>query len=266
MGSGRPAAEAAAAEKAPARPDDNKFADALAVLDSQRRDRLLEAVAIAARELLNSSDLNVSLPKVAEQIGTAAGVDRVHIFLIDPASGQGDIIQHFAWIVPGLETPPEFRHAKEPMANVGLKTWVEKLGQRETIVGHVRDFDSETRAFFENAGVQSVLSVPVFAEGRWLGLIGLDACHSERDWSAAEIDTLKTVAELVGAAIARAAHLKNMDDANRIVESSPTVLFRLAPDPPFGLTYVSKNVHRYGYSADEMLANAGTLAGTGRAR
>ena len=85
-------------------------------------------------------------------------------------------------------------------------------------------------------------------------MIGFDDCRAERDWSAAEIERIKIVAELVGGAIARAAHLKTMADAKRIIESSPTVLFRLAPDPPFGLTYVSKNVHRYGYSADEMLA------------
>jgi hypothetical protein len=120
MRSGRPTANAAAIKQA--RADEQNLVSALTALDTHRRDKLLEAVAIAARELLNSSDLNVSLPKVAEQIGTAASVDRVHIFLIDAASGQGDILQHFVWIVPGLETPPEFRHPKEPMASVGLKS------------------------------------------------------------------------------------------------------------------------------------------------
>jgi hypothetical protein len=52
------------------------------------RSARLEAVAVTARELLNSSDLNVSLPKVAERIGAATGVDRVHIFLIDDAGLQ----------------------------------------------------------------------------------------------------------------------------------------------------------------------------------
>lgn len=103
--------------------------------------------------------------------------------------------------------------------------------------------------------MKSVLSVPIFAEGRWLGMIGFDDCRSERDWSPAEIDTLKTVAELVGAAVARASHLKTLDDARRIVESSPTILYRLSPDPPFDLTYVSENVTRYGYAADDLLAN-----------
>ena len=255
MSSGRPAANAAAGKGPQPRPGEHDLADALAALDTHRRDRLLEAVAITARDLLNSSDLNVSLPKVVERIGAATGVDRVHIFLVEAASGRGDILQHFVWILPGLPTPPEFQHATESLANVGLKSWVEQLARGETITGRVREFDPEKRAFFELGGVKSVLVVPVFAEGQWLGLIGFEDCRSERDWSPAEIDTVKTVAELIGAAVARAAHLKTMADAKRIIETSPTILYRLSPEPPFDLTYVSENVTRYGYAADDLLAN-----------
>ena len=52
-------------------------------LDNYRNDRLLEAVAFAAKGLLRSPDLKVSLPKVTEQIGQATGVDRAHIILVD---------------------------------------------------------------------------------------------------------------------------------------------------------------------------------------
>jgi diguanylate cyclase (GGDEF)-like protein/PAS domain S-box-containing protein len=254
MTSSRPTGKAAAVETAQLRPGEETFAEALAVLDTQRRDRLLEAVALIARELLNAADLRATLPKVAEQIGVATGVDRVHIFIIDDNGGAGHIEQHYLWAAPDITTPPEFANPTQPLAAAGLGSWVAKLRRGETICGQVRDFDEPARILFESAGVKSVLSVPVFSERQWRGLIGFDDCRSERDWSAAEIDMLMAVAELVGAAIARAAHLKTMADAESIIESSPTVLFRLAPDPPFGLTYVSKNVHRYGYSADEMLA------------
>jgi diguanylate cyclase (GGDEF)-like protein/PAS domain S-box-containing protein len=231
------------------------LAGALAVLDAHRRDLLLEAVAVAAKELLRSPDLSVSLPKVMERLGVATDVDRAHIFLVDGTNGQGDILHHYVWIVSGLHTPPEFRHATEPLANVGLKSWISRLERGEIVTGHVREFDPQKRAFFELGGVKSILAVPVFAEGRWLGLIGFDHCRDEREWSAAEIDTLKTVAELVGAGVGRTAHLKSLADASRIVESSATILYRLAPEAPFPLTYVSRNVRRYGYSAGDLLTN-----------
>ena len=256
--SGATTVKATGARKRTGPNDSQNLAGALARLSDYRRDKLLEAVAIAAKELLRTSDLAVSLPKVVELCGQATGVDRGHIFLIDAATGEGNILQHSVWIAPGIATPPEFRNAREPLVNVGMKAWLAKLERGETIVGHVRDFDREQRAFFERGGVKSVLVVPVFGDGRWLGLIGFDDCQSERDWSAAEIDAINTVAELVGAGIARTVQLKTLADANRIVENSPTILYRLSPQPPFELIYLSQNVRRYGYEADELLASPGT--------
>jgi PAS domain S-box-containing protein len=227
----------------------------LAVLGALRRDRLLEAVAIASKELLRSTDLAVSLPIVIELCGQAIGVDRGHIFLIDAASGPKNVLQHFVWTAPGIATPPEFRNAKEPVANVGLESWIPRLERGETIVAHVRDFDSKRRAFFDLGGVKSILVVPIFADGKWSGVIGFDECHNERDRSAAEIDAINTVAELVGAGMARTAQLKTLADANRIIENSPTILYRVGPEYPFSLTFLSENVKRYGYRADELLAH-----------
>jgi diguanylate cyclase (GGDEF)-like protein/PAS domain S-box-containing protein len=256
MGLRRPAAKAAAAETAPARTDDNQFAEALATLDSRRRDALLEAMASAARELLTSTDLRATLPKVAERIGVATGVDRVHVFVVDGGDA-GEIVQHCLWVVPGVATPDEFRKPTMPMSEAGLASWIPRLARGEAIAGHTRDFEPAVRALFEKASVKSALSVPIFADSRWRGIIGFDDCLAERDWSAAEIDTIKIVAELIGAAIARAAHSQSLADAARIVERSPTILYRLSPDPHFNLTYVSENVRRYGYTPQELLAEPG---------
>ncbi len=240
--------------RAQRRPDNLQGpASALAVLETLRRDKLLEAVASAAKELLRSSDLAVSLPKVAAEIGSATGVDRAHIFLIDEADGDGRVIQHSLWTAPDITTPPEFRNTVEPMAKTGLKSWLPKLKRGEIIVGDANDFESPVRALLEFGGVRSTLCVPVFADGRWLGTIAFDDCHSECDWRPAEIDTIKTIAEMVGAAVARTRSLQNLNDANRIVESSSTILYRVSPQPPYPLTFMSQNAKRYGYKADELL-------------
>src|ERR1019366_7064780 len=90
----------------------SKLDDALAILAAHRRDVILEAVAMSAKELLRSSNLEQSLPKVIEQIGHATGVDRVHILKIDTASpGQGHIVQHHLWSASGISTPPLFKDA-----------------------------------------------------------------------------------------------------------------------------------------------------------
>jgi len=258
MSSGRPATKSAAVEQASApRADQHDLAGAMMRLDAHLRDKGLEAVAVTARDLLNSADLKLTLPKVAEQIGVATGVDRMHIFLVDANRPAIPIQQHYLWTVPDLATPPEFSNPPATMIGTPFEAWVPKFRRGETIFGHVRDFAEPLRGTLASAAIKSILSVPVFSEGQWLGMIGFDDCRNERDWTPAEIETIKIAAELVGAAIARASHLQSLADASRIVESSPTILYRLAPQAPLALTYVSKNVHQYGYDADELLAAPG---------
>jgi GAF domain-containing protein len=152
-----------------------KLADALAMLEAHRRDALLETVAVTAKELLRSSDLKISLPKVAERLGSAIAVDRTHIFLVDPHSPSGRILQHYQWTAPLLSTPPELDDpTQRPMSEVGLGLWVERLRRGGIIASHVRDLNPDARAVLEVGGVKSLLSVPVFADDRWLGIIGFD--------------------------------------------------------------------------------------------
>ncbi len=224
---------------------------------AHRRDAILQAVALSAEELLRSSDLQQSLPRVVERLGRATGVDRVHIFEVDTraAPNGGSILWHFVWSAPGISTPRRFEAPNKPMAEVGLASWVPRLARGETISGHIRDFEEPVRNLFKAGNVQSVLAVPVFADNKWWGLIGFDDCQRERDWLPTEIDAFKTLAELVGAAVARGRGLKILADANRIIENSPTILYRLGPRPPHPLIFLSQNIHRYGYDANELLAS-----------
>jgi len=239
-------------------PDRERLAGSLAILEAHRRGIFLEAIARSAQELLRTSDMTRSVPKVLEQIGHSTNVDRVHMLAVDPAESidEGLIIDHILWSAAGISTPAIFNDARGlTMAEVGLKSWVPMLMRGMSVVGHARNFEEPVRRFFEFGGVKSAVAVPVFAEDRWWGFIGFDDCHSEREWSPSEIDTLKTLAELVGAAVGQTRSLRKLADANRIVENSSTVLYRLSAQKPFELIYLSQNVRRYGYEADKLLTS-----------
>jgi GAF domain-containing protein len=145
----------------------SKLDDALAILAAHRRDAALEAVAMSAKELLRSSNLEQSLPKVIEQIGYATGVDRVHIIEIDTDTSpeHSPVVQHYVWSAPGVSSSINYEEIKNPMAEVGLKSWVPRLARGETVVGNTRDFEPAARTLFERGSVKSVMAVPVFVEG-----------------------------------------------------------------------------------------------------
>src|SRR5262249_51195298 len=74
-----------------------------------------------------------------------------------------------------------------------------------------------------------------------------------RKWSWAEEDTLKTLAHLVGVSITRARYVKELADANMIVQNSPTILYRLRGEPAFPLAYVSHNITKFGHDPARLL-------------
>jgi len=197
------------------------------------------------------------LSKVIERIGQATDVDRIHLFEIDVAASpdQGRILEHYTWSARGIPAPAVYRDATGTfLAEVGLGSWAARLARGETIAGHVRDFEDSVRRFFESGGLKSTVVVPIFVDDQWWGFIGFDDCRNEREWSPTEIDTLVTLAELVGAAVAHTSRRKSVADANQIIENSPSIPFRVGPLAPFPLVYLSQNISRYGYDADELLA------------
>ena len=188
----------------PQETDRQRLERSFAALAAHRHDTLLEAVATSAGELLRATDLDAALPGVLERIGRAAGADRIHVLEIDPAGAprRGPVIAHGAWSAPGV-SPPDIHKARTLLSEPVPGDWTARFARGETIAGPVRDFAPAARAFFETGGVKSLLAVPVFVEDRWWGLIGVEDCGGERDWLAAEIDVVKILAQLIGAAASR---------------------------------------------------------------
>ena len=230
--------------------------NSLGIVAALRRDVLLEALADAAKDLLHTTDLHESLCKVAERLGVATGVDRVHVFqLLDGDGAQdGKISWHCMWCAPNIEVPEFEPELERTMIDVGLGPWLPRLKRGEQIVSHTLDLEDSARRLFEAMQVKSVVCVPVFVDGSWWGTIGFDNCCSEREWLPAECATLTTLSELVAAAVARSRWQANLADAKQIVERSPTLLYRVKPDEPYSLTYISENVRQYGYEPDALLA------------
>jgi diguanylate cyclase (GGDEF)-like protein/PAS domain S-box-containing protein len=222
-------------------------------------DSILEAVAWGAKELLRSGDFESCLSEVIARVGKATGADRVHILAIDPATpDRGRVVRQYLWNALGISAPAPLAGAsRSSMIEIGLQSWLKPLAAGDSIVGEVSALDRSARDVLAPLGVLSLAVVPIFVDTKWWGQIGLHDCHAARKWSPAEIDAIKTLAELIGAAIERMRRIETLADASRIVESSPTLLYRVEPAKPFPLIYLSQNIRRYGFEAEEFKALPG---------
>jgi diguanylate cyclase (GGDEF)-like protein/PAS domain S-box-containing protein len=111
-------------------------------------------------------------------------------------------------------------------------------------------------ATLQRQDLPAFLQIPVMIDEKmWGSLNFIDSADAQRKWSWAESDTLKTLAGLVGVAVARARYVKELGDANMIVQNSPTILYRLKGEPPFPLIYVSHNINKFGHDPKSLLGS-----------
>lgn len=225
--------------------------------DVSRRDNILDAVTTSAAELLHSAESVVAFPKVLERVTSTAGASRARLFEVQTSS-DGRVIMHerYRWEAPGLIVALGREWVEsEDMIAAGLGPSVRKFKAKETVTGIVRNFEPSVRAFLQRENCLALLAVPIFVDGEWWGQVAFDNCRNEKEWSPAEIDTVKMLAELIGGALARERYVRELADAAHIVEASSTIAFRVAPEAPFPLIYISHNVKHLGYHAKDLLAS-----------
>lgn len=170
-----------------------------------RRETILEAISFTAHQFLQTSSWRTNIQSVLERLGEAVEVSRVYIFANDPMVNQyRTTSQLFEWVAAGI-SPQIDNPDLQKMAYVefGFGEWEEKMARGETVYGRVREFSDQIQELLTPQEIRSLVLVPIFIGEEWWGFIGFDDCWEERDWTTAELEALKTTANIFGAAIQR---------------------------------------------------------------
>jgi diguanylate cyclase (GGDEF)-like protein/PAS domain S-box-containing protein len=221
----------------------------------RERDALLNAVTTSAAELLGSQSVEDALATVLELIGETVSVSRVQWTKIQAdASGHAWSSLRLEWCASGVVTLKGDPLFGDVDLSVDLPELVARLRAGDLASFYVDQIGSPDRERLELAGIRSVLCVPILVDDALLGSLNfIDSLQARRTWSLAETDTLKTLAGLLGIAIARERDVAELADANTIVVNSPTILYRLRGEPPFSLLYISNNIVKFGHDPAALL-------------
>jgi diguanylate cyclase (GGDEF)-like protein/PAS domain S-box-containing protein len=222
----------------------------------REHDALLNVVTKSAAELLGVQHED-AIQSVLELVGQTIAVSRVQFCQIVPDEAghlRSTILQE--WCAPGTASMIDV----SAMRNLDLSACLPHAVGAAMLSGEASFFiDDLTSTYFDifaQAKMRSFLQIPVMIEEKmWGSLNFIDSADVQRKWSWAESDTLKTLAGLVGVAVARARYVKELADANMIVQNSPTVLYRLKGEPPFPLIYVSHNIKKFGHDPKALLGS-----------
>jgi PAS domain S-box-containing protein len=190
---------------------------------------LFAAVAFAAERFLETTGWTKTIGDVLERLGQVTGVSRVYLFENHEAP-DGALLtsQRFEWVAPGVAS--QHRDLRDRSYDEGgFARWRQLLSRGEVLSGTVDALPPTERALLTARGIKSLLVVPVQAGARWWGFMGFDDCAKPRSWDQTQLDAVRSVAGVLGAAIEHESmHTQLKDSEERL-----HILFEYAPDAYF---------------------------------
>jgi signal transduction histidine kinase len=165
------------------------------------RNQILESVSFAAKQFLSDGDHDTIVGHVVERVGQAAGASRACVLNMSVKSGRLRPILQREWLAspaklrqPGWE---DFAWHGEAAAR-----WVELLRGGFIVTVSPATLEPPLREAIDGQ-IRSAIFVPVVVAGEWWGIVGFDDFVQQREWGEAEKDSLRAVADMLGASIAR---------------------------------------------------------------
>jgi PAS domain S-box-containing protein len=175
------------------------------------RDAILQAVTDSAANLLNARDIDAAITETLTALGQALGVSRVYITPLTLTADQRVVanVSH-EWFKPGMvpvRTHPAFIDA-DVTAAYPPERLTGAFDLREEAF-RTEDFIEEARAPMLAVGMAAFIAVAVLIDGQFHGnLVFSDDSPDRKSWTPTEIRTLKTLTQLVGAALTRARYVE----------------------------------------------------------
>jgi PAS domain S-box-containing protein len=227
-------------------------------------DAMLDSVAFCAEQLLLAGDWRNVIDDVLVHLGNAAEVSRAYLIRVDTTAGEHHVNQIAEWCAPGVLSQfdnPLLQGAS--LERAGFGRWVDLMRDRETVHGVVRRFPELERWELERQDIVSIVGLPVFVDGSWWAIVGFDDCVRERAWSRHELDSLRAVAGMLGAAEqARRSEDRRLEAEHRsraMVERIPAVTYTdlVGEDGETYMGFVSPQIADIlGYQPERFLEDA----------
>jgi len=164
------------------------------------------ATATVANTLLTSSNFDQAVNTALQIIGEVLDTGRVNVIEnLAPFSGSAFPswrALEYEWNSPG--TAPQYADQQAALGSYEeIPEIFERLHGGQALSYLIEEAPEPFRSAQIAIGVKSTHLVPIFVEGRWWGILGIDDCREAKQRSAAELSMLKIAADCIGCAIQR---------------------------------------------------------------
>jgi signal transduction histidine kinase len=165
------------------------------------RNQILESVSFAAKQFLSDGDTDTIVGEVLAKVGEAAGASRAGVLKMCAQEGHLEPILQREWLPAGTSSCRE-GWEDFPWQSEAAQGWVELLKAGQIVTVTPMGTENPLHDLID-ARTKSTIFVPVVVAAEWWGIIAFDDFVQEREWGEAERDSLRAVADMLGASIAR---------------------------------------------------------------
>jgi signal transduction histidine kinase len=166
------------------------------------RNQILESVSFAAKQFLSAADPDAVSGEVLARIGQATGASRAYVLKRGVWNGPEPTVPQQEWTASGTLTPPEDWESFPWQREQQSSGWIELLNGGQVVTAKSAQLE-KTLGDSCASRIQSMMLTPVVVADVWWGVIGIDDFLEDRDWGEAERDSIRAVADMLGASIAR---------------------------------------------------------------
>lgn len=190
----------------------NSMAESIA-----QQNRILESVRFAAQQFLVTDDWQSVVAGVLEKVGSAADASRAFVITSSPAVSIEDQANfHAEWLRngwnDGITEADRFAFNR-----LMLRECKDRFISGETLVLSAGELSCLKNAGRPMASRSSVV-IPLKIHGEWAGVLGFDDFEAGRQWSDAERDSFRAVADMLGVSCARQHAQQALLEANENLE------------------------------------------------
>ncbi len=224
----------------------------------QRRWRYQKLIAEVTRLAFQTTSLNDFLHQALDIIGETTQVSRVYVF--KNSDDEKFTSNTHEWVNKGIES---FKDQLQDVSYENFPYWYRKLSSNQVIYASdiYADLPEELHGILEQQSIKSLLVVPLWLNQRFYGFLGLDECTFNRQWSAEDIELMRSIAHVLELAILN----KQIEEENVHIlsalqdsERQKAAILRSAPQGialvrQHKIIYNNPGLERlFGYSTEEL--------------
>jgi len=160
--------------------------------------QLLETVNLVTTDLIGAQNWTDKLPDLIREIGTAADLDHIFLFLL---TGNGTVnysgeIYHFR--ANSQANDPQMLGQEQLVPSFEILNWIRTAENGIPLSGDLTDLTAETRNILSFHDAGDFIVFPIFTDTSLWGFIGFENNGSADNWDPQELNTYKNIAQTLG--------------------------------------------------------------------